>query len=138
MEKMWILIVLILNTWQDLKKKEVNLYLIGILFLYGVLKMIWTHDNWMEQSVSIAVGGMFIGLSILSKGGLGMGDGLLLLSLGIAMTLPVYLTFLGLALLLAALWSVFLLIFRKKNRNTEIPLVPFLLAGYIGSLALGL
>lgn len=35
---------------------------------------------------------------------------------------------------LAAFWSGILLVIRRKSRKTEIPLVPFLLAGYIGGI----
>ena len=35
---------------------------------------------------------------------------------------------------LAAFWSGILLVIRKKSRDTEIPLMPFLLAGYIGGV----
>lgn len=80
------------------------------------------------------LGGLFVFvllscLSILSKGSVGMGDAKLL-GLTAVFTGIVYLvqmTFWG--MLCAFLYSIFLLVWKKGNRKTELPFVPFLALG---------
>ena len=63
-----------------------------------------------------------------------MGDGCILLALGTLLDTEIYIQMLCIGFFLAAFWSGILLVIRKKSRDTEIPLMPFLLAGYIGGV----
>lgn len=134
MEKVWITLILTGNMWLDLKKREISLLLTGMLALSGLWEMIWRNGNLAEHLIPLGIAGILTGVSILSAGGLGMGDVLLLAALGMVLEMSEYLIMLSLALFLSAGWAIFLLIFRKKGRKAEFPMVPFLLMGYLGSL----
>ena len=62
------------------------------------------------------------------------GDCWILLALGALLDTETYIRMLCIGFFLAAFWSGILLVIRRKSRKTEIPLVPFLLAGYIGGI----
>lgn len=82
--------------------------------------------NWNDVSCS----------RILSRGTVGVGDGWILAALGTLLSTEIYVQMLCMGLFFAAGWSGVLLAVFGKSRKTEIPLVPFLLAGYIGAVLL--
>lgn len=55
-------------------------------------------------------------------------------ALGTLLDTEIYIQMLCIGFFLAAFWSGILLVISKKSRDTEIPLMPFLLAGYIGGV----
>lgn len=71
-----------------------------------------------------------LGLGWLTKEGIGYGDGLMLLCLGCFLSLQQLLSVCLSALTLAGIAAMLLLLVFHKGRKTEIPFVPFLLAGY--------
>lgn len=78
----------------------------------------------------------FLGISVITRGSMGMGDGWILLALGTVLMPEEFFSMLFAAMLISAAWAGILLwLFRKKG-NTEIPFVPFLMLGYLGKLFL--
>ena len=73
---------------------------------------------------------------MITKGALGMGDCLVLLALGTVMDMGDFFLMLLGAVFSSAVYAGILLVILKKNRNTEIPFVPFLLMGYLGGVIL--
>ena len=69
-------------------------------------------------------------------GQVGMGDGWLLMALGCMMRMESYIQTACIGMLLAAACSGILLLVFRKNKKTEIPLVPFLLLGYVGGMVI--
>lgn len=124
------------NAWKDWRKREISIVLVIAYALCGVISGIVEKRGWTDWLMPLAIGLMFVALGVLTKGSIGLGDGWLLLALGCLLSAELYVKTLMIGLLLAAGWSGVLLIVCKKNRKTEIPLVPFLLLGYIGGLAL--
>lgn len=84
----------------------------------------------------IAIGVFFLLVSRLTGEGIGYGDSWLILILGIFLGVWRLLALLGIAFLLAAVASMWLLVRKKWSRKEAIPLVPFLLVGYLGSVVL--
>ena len=129
MEMIWetgILIFLGVNSWTDIRKREISLIFTGIFAIAGI---IWR--------LSVAgVGLLFAGISVITKGALGMGDCLVLLALGTVMDMGDFFLMLLGAVFSSAVYAGILLVILKKNRNTEIPFVPFLLMGYLGGVIL--
>lgn len=85
----------------------------------------------------LAAGGLIIGLlclffSRVTREGLGYGDSMLILFLGVGIGLWQIIGVLMIAFFSAAGYSACLLIFRRKNRHYAYPFVPFLLVGYLG------
>ena len=86
-----------------------------------------------KREISIPVTLMF---GILTRGQVGMGDGWLLMALGCMMRMESYIQMACIGMLLAAACSGVLLLVFRKSRKTEIPLVPFLLLGYVGGMVI--
>lgn len=125
-------VFLILNSWKDWRKHEISLWLTGMFAFGGIFFSIAENRAPQDFLVPAGISLFFLALAPLSGGGVGMGDGLLLLSLGTMADTEEYIRTLCLGLLLAAAWSGFLMTVCKKGRKTEIPLVPFLFLGYLG------
>lgn len=94
--------------------------------------------NWQEVLCGILPGILLYGLSRVSRGAIGEGDALVFAVCGIYLGLEKDLLLLWLSLFLAMLAGSFLLLRKKGNRKTRIPLVPFVAAGYMILLAGGI
>ncbi len=117
---------------QDLIKKKVYLWVIGLGAIIIIICILWM-DN---LDLANRIGGLFIGLSILAlskitAGKIGIGDGLLLCISGLGLGFWPNIELLGMALFLAATLSIVLLIFRKVDHKQSIPFIPFLFVGYL-------
>lgn len=75
-------------------------------------------------------------ISVLTRGEIGFGDGLLILAMGSVLKSGELLGVLCAALLLCGIYSGLQLLVFKKKRDTEIPFAPFLLVGYLGGILL--
>lgn len=124
------------NAWTDIRKKEVSL--ISVLAA-GVSGIVWSWQSGrglLQVIISAGIGLAFLALSFITREALGMGDAWMLLAFGMMVETEEFVTDICMGMLLAGAWSMILLVVLKKNRNTEIPFVPFLLAGYVGGLVI--
>ncbi|MDF2542587.1 MAG: putative rane protein [Herbinix sp.] len=135
--KTGIILLLLLCSIQDMKKKKVSLWVVGL----GILCILFLSLIYGTISHADRIGGFAVGVSIvlLSKatgGKIGMGDGLLLCATGIGLGLWGNLELFAVALFIAAVVSIVLLIVGIVNRKTSIPFIPFLFMGYIAMMAI--
>ena len=131
-----VLVFLGISTWTDLRKRQVSLIITGLFAAAGLGWMLYQGALSAEILLSVGPGMFFLGLSVLTGGTLGMGDGWIITALGIFLKPEELYEMLLAAVLISAAWSGILMGIFKKKRNTEIPFVPFLLAGYAGGLFL--
>lgn len=118
----------------DIRRKRVplGLLLAGAMFaaavsLYGGIK---GEINIFQLCKSLIPGTVLLILAG-ATGKAGCGDGIIVMALGLVEGYELCLfTFFG-GLVLAALFSGVLLIIKKAKRNTKIPFVPFLTAGWL-------
>ncbi|MFA5933340.1 MAG: prepilin peptidase [Microgenomates group bacterium] len=110
--------------------------LIGKYFLPPYSNYIWTliYRIWQPALYAVSAGIIaslfFVFLIIITKGkGMGWGDVKFVLFLGIALGFPNAIIGLFLAFLIGALFSIALLLFRKKHFGQTIPFGPFLSVG---------
>lgn len=135
-------ITLFLGSISDLRRKAVPLYLliagnVGGLFccLYRHFENITNVLCITEQSLFIELAGSImpgLGLLILSfvtGRKIGVGDGFILLSVGMFESGKMAWSVLCFGLFLQSVCAILLLILKKAKRDTKIPFVPFLLAG---------
>lgn len=152
---------LIFLTVQDIRRRMLpgHILLIGILVsiflrlgshthpapfpglpLIGPIYM--TMSAYPPGAASVPVGllpGFFcLLISRCSRGALGSGDALLLLSLGIVRGFWSTVLILFTSLLCASLFSSIMLYKKKFTRHSSFPFVPFLMIGYIGELLIEL
>lgn len=117
---------------QDTVKKKVYLWII----ILGAFIVIACLPFCYSISIADRICGLALGLSVvvLSKatgGKIGMGDGMLLCITGLGLGFWSNLELFAIALILAAIVSIFLLMLRLADRKKSIPFIPFLLIGYV-------
>ena len=71
-----------INSWIDIRKKQVSLLLIIIFAVCGTVWTIYSRRNVPEVLMCVGTGFLLVLISILTEGAVGMGDGWLLMALG--------------------------------------------------------
>ena len=134
MERICILAFLGINSWKDIRTREVSLLSIGVFGIVGMVRACFLGTVSVNLVWNVCMGVAVIGLSIISKGAVGMGDGLLFLSLGTVLPFEELLSAFLLGLFCCCFWGIVVLFLSGKGKKTEMPFVPFLMLGYIGGL----
>jgi leader peptidase (prepilin peptidase)/N-methyltransferase len=126
---------LILCSWQDIRKKKIHLALIGAGFLCIAAYSFWSGGitSW-NRAAGLSLGIISLLLNPVTRGQIGIGDGLIVSIIGIGLGFNRLAFMLVYGLFGAAIFSIGLIIFRKVNRKDTIPFIPFLLFGYWGGL----
>lgn len=132
----WIILIcfLIYFTYYDIKYRIVSNKAIIIFLFVGIFTTFITGniDIWINSIIG-GIGAFlifFIG-AILSKGGIGMGDVKLMTCIGFYTSIYEVLNISFISLLVSVLIGLFLIFFKKADKKTEIPFVPFVLVGVI-------
>lgn len=129
----WILMITIFVCGvQDLYKKKVYLWFIitGALLITICIPFCSTNQI-ADRIAGVIIGVIIILISVATAGKIGLGDGILLCVTGLGIGFWPNLEMFAIALTLAALVSIFLLIFRMANRKKSIPFIPFLFMSYL-------
>lgn len=134
MEKYGTLIFLLFSSLLDIRKREISIPVTLMFGLAGVAYSIKTGRTMTDYLIPLGIGILILGGSVLTRGQVGMGDGWMLLALGCMLRMECYIQMACIGMLLAAAYSGVLMLVFRKNRKTEIPLVPFLLLGYVGGM----
>lgn len=127
--------LLLICSIDDIRTKTIcikKLLPFTIILLIGLILPI-------DISVIERIAGIFVGLIViliakLTHGQIGIGDGMILCVTGVGVGLWKNLEMFCYALMFAALFSMFLLIRNRRNRNRRIPFVPFLELGFLCTL----
>lgn len=123
------LLLLVPNTVTDIRKKEVLPLLAVPLGVAGVLVSLLAERQPPAVVLAALVPGvLFLGLSKASRGGVGLGDGIVVAALGA--WLPLWDCLLVVILSLAGVAAVALAMSAARRAKARIPYVPFLLAAY--------
>jgi leader peptidase (prepilin peptidase)/N-methyltransferase len=85
----------------------------------------------MAALMGTLVGICAIGISIISDGQIGRGDGFVIAALGLALGFIGSLTVVCIASLIMCAAAVVMIILKKGNKKTRLPFIPALFAGYI-------
>ena len=131
---LWIFFLLLVNSWKDIRKREISLPLVIGSAVVGVGRAVCLGRISTEYFAALGIGGMVILVSVLTRGAIGIGDGLILLALGTVMTWQELGGVFMSGILCCCICSAIVLLLPGKNRKTQIPFVPFLLIGYVGGL----
>ena len=122
------------NSWIDIRKRQVSLLITAVFTVCGIIWTVYSKGEALDFLLCAGTGLVFVGISILTEGAVGMGDGWLIVALGTVMCPAEFFTMIFAACMCSAVGAgIMLMIFRKKG-HTEIPFVPFLLLGYLGGL----
>ncbi|MBQ9444303.1 MAG: prepilin peptidase [Lachnospiraceae bacterium] len=128
-------VFLIAGTVFDIRKRRIPLILLLAAGAWGILSYTictgWTGSDLWDEIFGLLIGAVFIGISLISEGKMGMGDAIAILVGGI------YLGGSGSAfavlysLIIAAAVSAVILVLKRGSGKSELPFMPFLLAGCV-------
>lgn len=120
---------------EDVRRKEVHSVLVLLFGVAGVFVHLYQRNLSIYSILAgVAVGLIVMLCSLITKGGIGMGDGLILLVTGIYLGGKGNMQLLFFGLFLSAVGSLFFLLVKKKKRKDTIPFVPYLLLAYVGMM----
>ena len=116
----------------DIFRKRIPLMVVVGLIVTAIGAVIFTHSFDVVLTLGGAgVGLVFILVSKVTKEGIGYGDSLLILALGIYLGFWEVMVLIMIAFFLSALFAVFVAIIRKKGRKATFPFVPFIAFSYV-------
>lgn len=132
---------LVALAWMDIRRKHVPVWLLAlggifvtIVSFYGL----WQGQlEGREQVWSIVPGAVLLAVAVLTKKA-GWADGMVLLFLGILTDFRECILSFTLSMLFISMMSLVLLALKRVRKNTTLPYLPFLCAGYLVQAALGL
>lgn len=126
-----LLLMLIPNTILDFKYKKVWMALILPFFLEGII-LLALKMTTVEMFVSgLLMGILFIVISYLTKGSIGMGDGYIICVIGCLAGGYRTIVIVTAAMFISAIVAIVLMVIFKWGRKRTIPFVPFLLLATI-------
>ncbi|MFT4143248.1 MAG: hypothetical protein QM644_02240 [Mobilitalea sp.] len=127
-----IILMLLFCGYQDMRHKKIHLWpvMVGIV-LTGVCIPFCDNLSLLERLAGVMIGIIVVGISLMTGGKIGMGDGIVLCATGLGLGLWTNLELFAVALALAAGVSIILLVFRLADRKKSIPFVPFLFTSYV-------
>ena len=82
MREFCVLVFLGLNSWMDIKRREISLVLATMLAATGMIWTVYRGTVSIDRLLPIMTGVSFLGISVITRGAMGMGDGWILLALG--------------------------------------------------------
>lgn len=110
---------------------RLNAYLAVLAIVYALVNI--------DVALALLIGGaiyfvLFLFLSIITGGNLGMGDVKMSFSMGVILGSTLLLKFLAYSFLLAGVVAALLLITKKKSANDKIAFGPYLVIGFIATI----
>lgn len=126
--------VLAVSCIYDIKNKRIPVWILltgGVLALIGLLVegfLLGWAGALVSGGIALLPGAGLLALSFLTEKKVGVGDGLLLMVIGLAEGGEKVLLVFGTGLFLQSLVAVVLLLLKKAKKQTQIPFAPFLLA----------
>ena len=131
--KIGILILLIISSIEDIRKKEILLWeILTCAFLSVASVSLAFYEgsfDALDALLSLLPGALMLFLSLITREGIGLGDGLIILAAGPALGFNDIFMALMIAIVLSGFFSGALLILKKAKRKTKIAFVPFLAVG---------
>lgn len=123
--------------YTDGTTRKVGLLPLAAAFVSGAALQITAGEiRLYELALGCAVGVVLVLISYLSRGALGMGDALLFITSGAFLGIRENIFLLFFSLVLAAVFSAVMLIFRKRSLKDSFPFAPFILGGYVCVLSM--
>jgi leader peptidase (prepilin peptidase)/N-methyltransferase len=135
-EQIIVIVFLAIGAIQDIRKKQIALWLIGAGAAAAVCVDCYLGKSLIFGWTGLLPGGILAALSIISKGAIGFGDALAVAVTGLAIGWRSTVGVLFTALMFAGIAALFCIVVLKKGKKEELPFLPFLLAAYGGLLCI--
>lgn len=126
------LIFLVLNSIIDVKYRKISIVLCLFFGMVSFAYLIYySIFDMLSLLLGVLPGGFLVMISRITRESIGIGDGVVVIILGLINGGMKNITILMYALFLSALFSVGLLLIKKISKKESIPFIPFLLIAYI-------
>lgn len=137
-QKSIVLIMLAACSCQDILHRKILIQWLVYFSIAGILCwMILTKQPVTMLIPGVIPGFAFLIFSFVTHGSIGIGDGILLMALGIYLGAAMTVRIIVYAVFLSAFYALFLYFGKKKGRDYEMPFVPFLLAAFLVDIVFG-
>lgn len=124
--------VLFISSIEDIRRRRVNLILLIVSGIVAVFfHMCWNSHSLMDMLEGALVGVVLLICSKLTKGRIGVGDGLMLVVTGLFLGWQKNAALFFLGTMMAGLYSLLLFSLKRKRKDDEIAFIPFLSIGYL-------
>ncbi len=127
-------LILLSAALEDIKSREISNIVPVALILSGLVSIIISGDIFGRIMASLVFGAVFLLLSFVLKGSIGLGDVRLISCSAFALGFERMLGTLVISLVLVFLMSIILLSFNRMGRKGVIPFAPFILLGFLVSI----
>lgn len=125
---------LFLMSIYDIRKKEIQLRIsivTAVVLTAGQFcRIVCGEMAWYTAFTGVIVGGLLIGISKVTRGAVGTGDGIVFMISGVVLGFFENGILLFLSLVFAAAAGTCLMLSRRVGRKDMIPFVPFIFMGY--------
>ena len=119
------LILFLGNSLTDIRRQQISLIVTGAMAVFGAVLRFLGDGPPGGLILALTPGITFILLSLASRGGIGMGDGIVLLAAGFYRTFEELLAVVLLAVFLSGAYAAFVFM-AKRRGDTRFAFVPFL------------
>jgi len=125
-----IMLLMVVISILDIRKKKIHIGGLAALWMTIICMLVSEGDATLESiSAGCVPGVVFMIFSLLTGGKVGMGDAILLITLGVGFGIVEISYISVIALILCCIWSGSLLILKKVNRSSCIAFAPFITIG---------
>lgn len=131
---MILFIYLLFMAGYDLKRREIQLgisavvaALLAVVQIYGIFQ---GETAWINAFSGVVVGILLIGVSIVTRGEIGIGDGITFIISGMVLGIFENGVLLFISLLFTAFTGIFLFLIKRVGRKYTMPFVPFVFVSY--------
>jgi leader peptidase (prepilin peptidase)/N-methyltransferase len=133
-----VLLLLIICTIEDCKHKKIVTWHLLILLPFLCLDLWFNADvTLISRLLGLAIGGIFLLLSKLTKEQIGIGDAYIIAAIGLMLGGVKCLEVITYSFFISSVVAIVLMIIFHFSRKKTIPFIPFLLSGFIFSVVLG-
>lgn len=127
-----LLLLLSYSSMEDIRYRKIHIKKIIISILIMILFLGLRKDiSFAEGIAGVVPGTVLLLISKVTRGQIGEGDGMMLMTVGLGLGLLKSLQIMFFSLFLAAAYAVFLIIRYKKNRKQTFAFLPFLLLAFL-------
>lgn len=128
----WAIVLLVICSYSDIKSRNISIIICAANILIAIgFHLVRKDMSIVNISIGIGIGVILLIASIVFKNNIGMGDGLVLLTIGIIEGGMITISVLIWTLIGFNIFAVTGLSLKKFHIKTELPLVPFMLLGNI-------
>lgn len=134
----WIIFFLIICTITDTRERKINILFCLINQIGMITIHIFCHDFSLYHVVEAAIlSGFFYIVSKISKGGIGMGDVFMIMTIGMVCGMAYTVEILLWSFAICIIFSIAGMVSGKLTLKSKLPLAPFMLTGVILMKVLG-